>query len=145
MNGKSKCNIDLQISSSDEEIAIIPTSSCSQRKRKKKETSLQKQEKIILPAQETMSLSAQETMPQKEEEWEVYGRSIGFQIKELNKRQLMITQKIISDVIFYAKLNKLNESSYVVLNPSNQPKFTQFYSPSPLSHYSSPSPSHEQN
>ncbi|XP_063365922.1 uncharacterized protein LOC134654386 [Cydia amplana] len=49
--------------------------------------------------------------------WEVtYGKSIGYQMKDLKGEQLVICQKLISDAIFFAKLNKLNENSQVV-NP----------------------------
>lgn len=89
-------------------------------------------------------------MAQKDEEWEIYGRSIGFHVKDLNKRQKIIAQKIISDVLFHAKLDQLTESSCVVLNPFHESipnnsgfyqRQKQFYSPSPPSNYSSPSPS----
>ncbi|XP_047992772.1 uncharacterized protein LOC125231371 [Leguminivora glycinivorella] len=54
---------------------------------------------------------------QRPESWEVtYGKSIGHQMKDLNGDQLAICQKIISDAVFFAKLNKLNENSHIV-NP----------------------------
>lgn len=54
------------------------------------------------------------------EQWEVFGKYIGMQMKDLNDRQLAISQKIISDVIFYAKFNRLAEESYVVVTPSSE-------------------------
>lgn len=127
----------LEIASSDEESSSIANHSHSRRyKRKKKETQFQKQEKVIL--------SKDNIMVQKEEEWEVYGRSIGIQIKDLGKRQLAIAQKLISDVIFYAKLEQLTESSYVVRMPTNDEFHAKnrTYKGSPPSNRSSPSPSH---
>lgn len=127
----------LQIESSDDEASGV-VNSTSNNKRKKKDTQLQKQENVILSTNKNMK------MAQKDEESEVYGRSIGFQIKDLNKRQLTIAQKLISDVIFYAKLDQLTESSYVVRKPTND-RFhrhqNQTYKGSPPSNCSSPSPS----
>lgn len=126
----------LEIASSDEESSSVANHSSRRYKRKKRETQFQKQEKVIL--------SKDNFMVQKEEEWEVYGRSIGIQIKGLGKRQLAIAQKLISDVIFYAKLDQLTESSYVVRMPTNDEYHEQnkTYKGSPPSNRSSPSPSH---
>lgn len=126
----------LEIASSDEESSSVANHSSRRYKRKKRETQFQKQEKVIL--------SKDNFMLQKEEEWEVYGRSIGIQIKDLGKRQLAIAQKLISDVIFYAKLDQLTESSYVVRMPTNDEYHEQnkTYKGSPPSNRSSPSPSH---
>ncbi|XP_063537581.1 uncharacterized protein LOC134746939 [Cydia strobilella] len=57
---------------------------------------------------------------QRNESWEVaYGKSIGHQMKDLKGEQLVICQKLISDAIFFAKLNKLNENSQV-MNPETE-------------------------
>ncbi|XP_047992683.1 uncharacterized protein LOC125231287 [Leguminivora glycinivorella] len=55
--------------------------------------------------------------------WDVaYGKSIGHQVKDLSGDQLVVCQKLISDCIFLAKLNKLNEHSQVV-TPDVEPQF----------------------
>ncbi|XP_063386708.1 uncharacterized protein LOC134672685 [Cydia fagiglandana] len=62
---------------------------------------------------------------QRNESWDVaYGKSIGHQMKDLKGEQLVICQKLISDAIFFAKLNKLNENSQVV-NPDTEPQFLE--------------------
>lgn len=59
------------------------------------------------------------------ESWEItYGKAIGHQMKDLKGEQLVICQKLISDAIFFAKLNKLNENSQVV-NPETGPSFIE--------------------
>ncbi|XP_063386829.1 uncharacterized protein LOC134672800 [Cydia fagiglandana] len=61
--------------------------------------------------------TARKYLPMRYEPWEItYGKSIGHQMKDLKGDQLVICQKLISDAIFFAKLNKLNECSQVV-NP----------------------------
>ncbi|XP_049875451.1 uncharacterized protein LOC126373352 [Pectinophora gossypiella] len=153
-------------SSVDEETAIVANSSSSQKKRMKKVPLIPKQENIFLPIEAcmvqqlpvetcmTQKLPAETYMTQKDEEFEVYGRSIGFQLKDLNKRQLTIAQKVISDILFYAKLDQLTESSYVVCRPSNESEAShsgfhqnKFYTvpiiTSQPSNCSSPSPSHQ--
>ncbi|XP_049875471.1 uncharacterized protein LOC126373364 [Pectinophora gossypiella] len=107
-----------------------------------------KPENILLPVETCMA--------QIDKEFGAYGQSIGFQMKDLNKRQLTIAQKMISDVLFYAHYDQLSESSYVVQRPPNESgashsRYNQrqknIYSmpikSSPQSHYSSPSPSHQ--
>ncbi|KAL4721195.1 hypothetical protein ACJJTC_014432 [Scirpophaga incertulas] len=81
-------------------------STSSGHSKKRKETLLQKQE-IFFKTTEKLLLK-------QEEEWEVFGKSIGLQMKDLNKKQMIICQKIISDAIFLAKLNRLSEDSYIV-------------------------------
>ncbi|XP_069358749.1 uncharacterized protein [Maniola hyperantus] len=55
----------------------------------------------------------------KEEDWEILGKSIGMQLRDLNKQQHNIARKLISDVIFYATLNKLSEDSFVGVSLSH--------------------------
>ncbi|XP_026747593.1 uncharacterized protein LOC113508707 [Trichoplusia ni] len=119
---------------SDDDNASVATSSNS-KKRKRKESLIEKQGQFINTAEKLF-----ENLSQKDEQWEVFGRSIAYQMKDLNENQLVICQKLISDTIFCAKLCKLNENSYIV-NPSNEPTFQphNFYSPSPSSSHSSSS------
>ncbi|XP_075979117.1 uncharacterized protein LOC142978522 [Anticarsia gemmatalis] len=49
----------------------------------------------------------------KNEDWEVMGRSIGLQLRDISQKQLTIASKLISDTIYYAKLNKLSEESRI--------------------------------
>lgn len=74
-------------------------------KKKKKEAPLKQQQDILEKASELLNT--------KEEDWEILGRSIGMQLRDLNQRQHIIARKLISDVIFYATLNKLSEESFV--------------------------------
>jgi len=78
------------------------------------------------------------------EEWEVTGKSIGYQMKDLDKKQRAIAQKLISDVLFYAKIGKLMEDSSISI--SSQPIYltsifpcsTSFLSPASQNLFSSP-------
>lgn len=46
-----------------------------------------------------------------QEDWlDITGKKIAYDLRELNERQRIIAEKLISDVIFYAKLDKLNEN-----------------------------------
>lgn len=54
-------------------------------------------------------------MTMKEEDWECLGRSIGLQLRDLNKKSLTIVQKLIADAIYYAKIGRLTEDSYIAL------------------------------
>lgn len=51
----------------------------------------------------------------KEEEWELLGKSIGLQLRKLKSRDLTIAQKLISDIIFYAKMGRLSEDTRIDL------------------------------
>ncbi|XP_028158667.1 uncharacterized protein LOC114351591 [Ostrinia furnacalis] len=46
---------------------------------------------------------------------DVIGRSIGVQLKDLDKKQKTIAMKLISDAIYYANLGRLDETSYLHL------------------------------
>lgn len=49
----------------------------------------------------------------KSEDWEVMGRSIGLQLRDISQKQLTIASKLISDAIYFAKLNRLSEESHI--------------------------------
>lgn len=71
-----------------------------------------KQEKLIDTAQQLLTSS---------NDWQIIGQSIGLQLKDLSKHQQTFAQKIISDAIYYGKLEKLTEHSSISLsNPSAQ-------------------------
>ncbi|GBP78396.1 hypothetical protein EVAR_58186_1 [Eumeta japonica] len=42
---------------------------------------------------------------------ESFGRNVGYQLKELDRRQKIIAQKLISDVLYHAKLGALTEAT----------------------------------
>lgn len=52
---------------------------------------------------------------QKDEDWIIIGKAIGLQIRDMNKKQQTIVQKIISDAIFYGKMGKLTEETHITL------------------------------
>ncbi|XP_072948023.1 uncharacterized protein [Epargyreus clarus] len=56
-----------------------------------------------------------ETVQMTEEDYETLGKSIGIQLRDLSKTQLTITQKIISDAIYYARMDMLTEKSHIAL------------------------------
>lgn len=51
-----------------------------------------------------------------DDDWTVIGKAIGVQIKNLDTKQSAIAQKLISDILFYAKLGKLSEESLIFVN-----------------------------
>ncbi|XP_041977158.1 uncharacterized protein LOC121731665 [Aricia agestis] len=46
-------------------------------------------------------------------ESEAFGKIVGLQLLELDRYQRSVAQKLISDVIFYARLNKLSDKSFL--------------------------------
>lgn len=52
-----------------------------------------------------------------------FGRTVGLQLKELEGVQRTIAEKLISDTIFNARLNKLTTNSVVQLNSSEYSHF----------------------
>lgn len=48
-----------------------------------------------------------------EDEFATAGKRIGYQLKALTDHQRIIAEKLISDVIYFAKLDKLSENSQV--------------------------------
>jgi len=47
---------------------------------------------------------------------ESYGRAIGLQLKDMNRTQQCIAEKLISEVIFFGKMEKLTLQSSIALN-----------------------------
>lgn len=82
-----------------------------------------------------------------EEEWEVTGKSIGYRMKDLDIKQQAIAQKLISDILFYAKIGKLSEDSSISISPrpiystSVSPYSISSFSPASQHLFSSPMPS----
>lgn len=51
-----------------------------------------------------------------EDEYCIAGKRLGYQLKELEDQQRFIAEKLISDVMFYARMGKLTENSAVHCN-----------------------------
>lgn len=62
---------------------------------------------------------------------EIYGKNIGMQLTEMTKTQKFIAEKLISEVIFYGKLEKLTLSSSISL--SGYADSYKYSTPSPSS------------
>lgn len=69
--------------------------------------------------QEAMFDSVQSLLSSKESEWEFIGKSLGLQLSQLNNDQQTIAQKLISDVIFYGKREKLTEMSSITVSSTS--------------------------
>lgn len=77
--------------------------------------------------------------------WEAFGLSVGGDLRNLESKQQTIAQKLISDVIFLAKLGRLSEGT-VVLEPPTHFITSSLCPTPPLSNASiSLSPYHEEN
>lgn len=46
----------------------------------------------------------------------VFGQSVGLQLSEVEKNQRIIAERVISEVLFYARLGNLTESSTVIVS-----------------------------
>lgn len=94
-------------------VETLTTKSDDNHQQKNTEDALKKEHEDILLEME--KLLAQE------QQWDMtYGRAIGYQMNDLQKEQLLIAQKIISDVIYNAKQGKLTNNSHVALNSSEE-------------------------
>ncbi|CAG4953287.1 unnamed protein product [Parnassius apollo] len=103
-------NFDL--SSETESVRGSESASPQKKKRVTKASLLQKHESLIN--------TAGKLLHKKEEEWEI----IGLQLKDLNKRQFYIAQKIIHDTLYYAQMGMLAEHSSVTGLEHNQSQHT---------------------
>ncbi|XP_063834611.1 uncharacterized protein LOC135083794 [Ostrinia nubilalis] len=56
----------------------------------------------------------------KDDDWDIIGKSISVQLQKLNNRQVIIAQKLISDVIYFGRLDRLTEESLVLPQPVNE-------------------------
>ncbi|KAH9632880.1 hypothetical protein HF086_007763 [Spodoptera exigua] len=105
----------------DTQMTNNSTSNQNMFKKKKKEAPL-KQQDILEKASELLNT--------KEEDWEILGRSIGMQLRDVNQQQHIIARKLISDVIFYATLNKLSEESFVGVTTHQSKASYPWFTPS---------------
>ncbi|CAH4032676.1 unnamed protein product [Pieris brassicae] len=72
-----------------------------------------KQKRSIQSRQEKLLVSAQILMTRQDDDWDIIGKSIGVQLKNLSTHQQSIAQKIINDALFYGKLGKLTDESII--------------------------------
>lgn len=56
---------------------------------------------------------AEHALTTDEEEYMIAGKRIGYQLKAIAENQRIIADKLISDVIYYAKIGKLTENATV--------------------------------
>ncbi|KAL4711265.1 hypothetical protein ACJJTC_019106 [Scirpophaga incertulas] len=80
-----------------------------------------KKKKTILEKQNTILITAEKLLTMKEEEWEVIGKSIGLQLRDLKRKELTIAQKLIADIIYYAKMGRITEDTHIVLGQTSFP------------------------
>lgn len=88
--------------------------------------------------QDPINDTAEHILPPGDNPSEYYGKAIGLQLKEMTKLQRCIAEKLISEVIFYGKLDKLSIQSSINLNSSASPVPTSSMN---ISGYVSQSPS----
>lgn len=55
-----------------------------------------------------------------EDEYQITGKRIAHQLKKITEPQRIIAEKLISDVIYYARIGKLTEDASVYCNSSSQ-------------------------
>lgn len=85
----------------------------------------------IQSRQERLLDSAQILMTRQDDDWDIIGKSIGVQLKNLSTHQQSIAQKIINDALFYGKVGKLTDESIITLSPQHTAS-----NPSRISHRS---------
>ncbi|CAB3233200.1 unnamed protein product [Arctia plantaginis] len=136
---ESKVKVLLQIQWSPEMSAstsseqIINTEICEKEvpKVSTKISQPKKQKMSIQSRQEKLLDSAQILMTRQDDDWDIIGKSIGVQLKNLSTHQQPIAQKIINDALFYGKLGKLTDESIITLSPQHTAS-----NPSRISHRS---------
>ncbi|CAG5019283.1 unnamed protein product [Parnassius apollo] len=102
--------------SETESVRRSESASPQKKKRVTKASLLQKHESLIN--------TAGKLLHKKEEEWEIIGKGIDLQLKDLNKRQFYRAQKIIHDTLYYAQMGMLTEHSSVTGLERNQSQHT---------------------
>lgn len=99
-----------------------------------------------LKRKQDMLLDATQRLLQIEDDWNIIGRSIGLQLRDLSENQRDIAQKLIADVIFHGKMKRLNEHTTIHLLDhrtinSSFPSYTHISPHSTNSCSTSPTPS----
>lgn len=88
------------------------------KKRKNCNSIDQKKQELLDLAHKTLSNNNVNT----EEEYDIVGKRIGYQLKDVEGFQRIIAEKLISDVMFYAKMGKLTEHSSIFIPPNSRPQ-----------------------
>lgn len=65
-----------------------------------------------------LELAVKTLTEEDDDECTVAGKRIAFQLRGMEERQKVIAEKLISDVMFYGKLGKLDEDT--IINLSNK-------------------------
>ncbi|XP_063383221.1 uncharacterized protein LOC134669544 [Cydia fagiglandana] len=111
----------------------FPTKDVEEPVTKKERKTLEKKQSAIFKKQEDLLDSAKELLRSPDESSEdAFGRSIIMQLKELTKIQKCVAERLISEVLFYAKLGELSINTTLYINKN--------HTPSPSPQHSSPSP-----
>ncbi|CAB3228796.1 unnamed protein product [Arctia plantaginis] len=111
---------DLALENGDSEMEL--GSSTSHSKVMKRIEAEKKHDSVLLFETQDPFTDMSQKKTMKDEHWEVIGKSIGYQLKELSKKQYTIVSKLISDAIYFGRLNKLTEDSHIET-------FTSHYTP----------------
>ncbi|CAD1480963.1 unnamed protein product [Heterotrigona itama] len=88
-------------------ITQLETTDNNSQKRKIKNTDI-----LNLAIQSLQNYNATERKPDDD----IIGKKIAFDLRGLDKQQLIIAEKIIAETIYYRELKKLNENSTIALN-----------------------------
>lgn len=86
---------------------------------KKRYQNIQSSPEIL---QEEEAILQMEKRYMKEEQEATFGRNVGQQLVGLDPRQKIIAQKLISDILFHAKLGKLNDFSIITMSSQSREK-----------------------
>ena len=97
-----------------QDIAEIQENTVTQSVIQTTDNNAQKINNINLAIQSFENYNATERRP--DDYFDITAKKIASDLRSLNEQQLIIAQKLIAEVIYYAKLNKLNENSTIVLN-----------------------------
>lgn len=89
--------------------------------------------------QEMLIDAAHKLISQQDNPLEAYGISTGHQLQEMTKTQRIIAEKLISEIIFYGKMDKLTINTSIHLNETTNATWTPSPSSSPGFFYSSSS------
>ncbi|XP_022191098.2 uncharacterized protein LOC111049359 [Nilaparvata lugens] len=108
---QGSCEVEVQ-EWSDQQQHAAPSSTASPPgtpiPRKRKISTLDKKK-------EAMFDSVQNLLSLSKSEWVLIGKSLGLQLSQLNNDQQTIAQKLISDIIFYGKRQRLTDMSFINL------------------------------
>lgn len=64
-----------------------------------------------------------------EDQFDAFGKKIGYDLRELDRRQRIYAEKLIADVIYYGKLGSLNELCSINVHPRHAQPIQSTYVP----------------